>query len=453
MLSFGSNMVRSGSNSGSGIRVGLRSQLKPHQQQQRKVLFSRRLHGAAEHPLKAGFASTGLVSLVGLGAALIGGYYLFDARSAFHEYIATPVCRLVTDAETSHKIAVKLMKFGAFPRLYEDIDDPILEMDVFGKKLSNPIGIAAGLDKDAEAIDGLFSIGFGYVEVGSVTPEPQAGNPSPRVFRLPKDKAVINRYGFNSIGHFAVMTNLRLRLEKWIQKNNTEPTSNALLKNKILAVNLGKNKTGDEVNDYVLGVQRLGPLADVLVINVSSPNTPGLRSLQQESKLTNLLTTVVAERDGLTGTKPPVLVKIAPDLTEPEIESIANAVKKSKIDGVIVSNTTISRPVETMRTPRIGVINEVGGLSGPPVKPLALKAIRTLRKYTKDSDIVLVGCGGISNGKDAIEFAKAGASFVQLYTAFAYHGPALGAKIKEQVTAELKKEGKTWKEIIGTEKL
>lgn len=201
------------------------------------------------------------------------------------------------------------------------------------------------------------------------------------------------------------------------------------------------------------GVSRLGPYADVLIVNVSSPNTPGLRDLQSELKLTNLLATVVKERNtlgvNLLNKKPPVLVKVAPDLTEPEIESIANSAKAAKVDGIIISNTTIQRPTENLLTTNTNLINQTGGLSGKPLKPLSLKALKTLRKYTKDSDLVLVGCGGISSGKDALEFGKAGATFIELYTAFAYKGPALPSKIRDELVVELKKEGKTWQQIIG----
>ena len=214
---------------------------------------------------------------------------------------------------------------------------------------------------------------------------------------------------------------------------------------------MGKNKQGEEVGDYVKGVQRLGPYADVLVINVSSPNTPGLRDLQSESKLLKLLSTVVQERDlngkNLLGKLPPVMVKVAPDLSEPEIESIAAAAKQSGVDGIIISNTTIQRPENLLSDSK--VVGEVGGLSGKPLKPLALQALKTLRKHTKDSKLVLVGCGGISTGKDVVEFGKAGATFVQLYTSFAYKGPGLPAKLMDDVRDELNKEGKSWMEIVG----
>lgn len=391
------------------------------------------------------------ISAVGaVGAAL----YVFDARATIHENLFCPLIRLTMDEEAGHKLGIELMKYGLAPRLIgeESLEkelEPLLGVNVFGYRLKSPIGLAAGLDKDGVALDSLFKTGFSYVEIGSITPEAQPGNPKPRLFRLPRDEAVINRYGFNSAGHLPVVATLARRLAK---HKGRHPNSNALRDNCFLGINLGKNKKGDEIKDYVKGVQRLGPFADVLVINVSSPNTQGLRDLQSEEKLTTLLTTVVEERNALgynnIGNKPPVLVKVSPDLSEQEIESIATAAKASKADGIIISNTTIRRP-KNLYTTDEELISQTGGLSGKPLKPIALEALRTLRKYTKDSDLVLIGCGGISSGKDALEFGKAGATFVQLYTAFAYKGPGLPSKVREELADLLKKEGKTWLQIIG----
>ncbi|CAK9683977.1 dihydroorotate dehydrogenase (fumarate) [Candida parapsilosis] len=422
--------------------------------------YSARLNG--RKILRSSFLPGPITLLVGGALAGIGGYYLLDSRSSIHEYVLCPLIRTFTDAEQGHKLGIFFMKYGLVPRLLDEgrnDQSDVLGVNVFGHTLKNPIGLAAGLDKDGEAIDSLFNVGFSYVEIGSITPEPQPGNPQPRFFRLPRDDAVINRYGFNSTGHFNVIARLRVRFtklfEKWERSHaaGLMPFSNAFQQGKLLGINLGKNKTGDEVEDYVKGVSRLGPYADVLVINVSSPNTPGLRDLQNESKLTNLLTTVVKERNtlqtNLLGTKPPILVKIAPDLTEPEIMSIANSAKEAKVDGIIISNTTIQRPKDKLLTTDESLINQTGGLSGKPLKPLSLNALKLLNKYTKGSGLVLVGCGGISNGKDALEFAKAGATFVELYTAFAYKGPGLVAKIRDELAAELRKEGKTWQQIVN----
>lgn len=414
-----------------------------------RATTTKRFASTSTKPLKAGI----LPSKLTLALTLIGGsaftLYCFDARSAIHEYVLCPIIRAVTDAEDGHKLGIFFMKYGLVPRLFNDRDDAVLNTQIFGKKLNNPIGIAAGLDKNGEAIEALFNAGFGYVEIGSITPLPQPGNPLPRFFRLPKDDAVINRYGFNSEGHDAVVSRLEERLESKT-KYNAFPGTHSFRDGRVFSVNLGKNKTGDEIEDYLKGVDRFNGLADVLVINVSSPNTPGLRKLQGEEKLTNLLTSIIGRRDSLaakSGKTTPVLVKIAPDLSESEIESIVNSAKTSKINGIIISNTTIQRP-ETLKSPK-ELTSETGGLSGAPVKPFALKALRTAAKYAKGSDLVLVGCGGISSGKDALEFGKAGADFVQLYTSFAYKGPGLVYKIKKELTEELKKEGKSWREIVG----
>ena len=405
-------------------------------------------------PLKSSMLPNPIIYGLALAGIIGGAYYLLDARSAVHEYVLCPIIRNITDGEQGHKLGILCMKYGLVPWLRETSNDNVLSVDVFGTKLRSPIGLAAGLDKDGEAIDSLLDCGFSYVEIGSITPLPQPGNPKPRFFRLERDDAVINRYGFNSSGHFNVLATLKLRFEKLItrfSRNSEEPFSNAFKSGKLLGINLGKNKQGEEVGDYVKGVQRLGPYADVLVINVSSPNTPGLRDLQSESKLMKLLSTVVQERDingkNLLGKLPPVMVKVAPDLSEPEIESIAAAAKQSGVDGIIISNTTIQRPENLLSDSK--VVGEVGGLSGKPLKPLALQALKTLRKHTKDSKLVLVGCGGISTGKDVVEFGKAGATFVQLYTSFAYKGPGLPAKLMDDVRDELNKEGKSWMEIVG----
>ena len=405
-------------------------------------------------PLKSSMLPNPIIYGLALAGIIGGAYYLLDARSAVHEYVLCPIIRNITDGEQGHKLGILCMKYGLVPWLRETSNDNVLSVDVFGTKLRSPIGLAAGLDKDGEAIDSLLDCGFSYVEIGSITPLPQPGNPKPRFFRLERDDAVINRYGFNSSGHFNVLATLKLRFEKLItrfSRNSEEPFSNAFKSGKLLGINLGKNKQGEEVGDYVKGVQRLGPYADVLVINVSSPNTPGLRDLQSESKLLKLLSTVVQERDlngkNLLGKLPPVMVKVAPDLSEPEIESIAAAAKQSGVDGIIISNTTIQRPENLLSDSK--VVGEVGGLSGKPLKPLALQALKTLRKHTKDSKLVLVGCGGISTGKDVVEFGKAGATFVQLYTSFAYKGPGLPAKLMDDVRDELNKEGKSWMEIVG----
>ncbi|XP_021112406.1 dihydroorotate dehydrogenase (quinone), mitochondrial isoform X5 [Heterocephalus glaber] len=303
------------------------------------------------------------------------------------------------------------------------------EVRVLGHKFRNPVGIAAGFDKHGEAVDGLFKLGFGFVEVGSVTPQPQEGNLRPRIFRLPEDQAVINRCGFNSQGLLAVERRLRAR-----QQKQTRLTADGLP----LGINLGKNKTSvDAAADYAEGIRVLGPLADYLVVNVSSPNTPGLRSLQGKTELCCLLTKVLQERDALQrAQKPAVLVKIAPDLTAQDKEDIACVVRELGIDGLIVTNTTVSRPAGLR-----GVLHsEAGGLSGKPLRDLSTQTIREMYALTQGR-IPIIGVGGVSSGQDALEKIRAGASLVQLYTALTYGGPPVVGRVKRELEALLKEQG------------
>ncbi|OLL25282.1 Dihydroorotate dehydrogenase (quinone), mitochondrial [Neolecta irregularis DAH-3] len=431
----------------------------------------RRLFTSNAQPSLSSRLNDVILGLTALAGASFFAYYAFDSRAGVHRHVIVPLLHAFTEPEDAHKIAIDILKWGLSPRDTKP-DSEQLAVQLWGRKLSNPIGIAAGFDKHGEAVDGLFNLGFSYVEVGTVTPEPQPGNAKPRYFRLPVDKATINRYGFNSDGHRVVAQRLRDRIRirthlfhksshtKKLMPLSPNPLgplnlSRSLHCGKLLGVNLGKNKDGDEIGDYVLGVQNLGPYADVLIVNVSSPNTPGLRQLQRKDTLENLLAAVVGERDKLPGPRVPVCVKIAPDLDTEEIQGIACAVEKSGIDGVIVSNSTIQRP--STLTPGIHLsifsaanldphINEQGGLSGPPLKPLALQTLRTLRRHVPDS-VVIIGCGGICTGKDAIEYARAGADFVQVYTSFGYDGPGLPRRLKDEILEEL--DGKRWAEIVG----
>ncbi|XP_042293455.1 dihydroorotate dehydrogenase (quinone), mitochondrial isoform X3 [Sceloporus undulatus] len=303
------------------------------------------------------------------------------------------------------------------------------QVEAFGRRFRNPLGLAAGFDKDGEAVDGLFRLGFGFVEVGTVTPRPQEGNPRPRVFRLAQDRAIINRYGFNSQGHAAVGQRLKARQEA--QRSLSEAGLP-------LGINLGKNKaSADAVVDYVAGVRALGPLADYLVVNVSSPNTAGLRALQGKAELRLLLTKVLAERDALAvEPKPAVLVKIAPDLTAQEKRDIASVVCELGVDGLVVTNTTVSRP-DTLRG---AFRDEAGGLSGPPLRPLSTQTVREMYALTQGR-VPIIGVGGICSGKDALEKIRAGASLVQLYTALTYQGPPVVRTVKQELEALLREQG------------
>ncbi|KAM4639346.1 dihydroorotate dehydrogenase (quinone), mitochondrial isoform 2-T2 [Amazona ochrocephala] len=332
----------------------------------------------------------------------------------------------------------------------------LAEVQVLGHRFCNPVGLAAGFDKHGEAMDGLYKMGFGFVEVGTVTPEPQEGNPRPRVFRLVEDEAVINRYGFNSHGHAAVERRLRAR-----QDTQLRLTRGGMP----LGINLGKNKSSaDAAADYVAGVQTLGPLADYLVVNVSSPNTPGLRDLQGKAELQDLLAKVLAARDALPCTqKPAVLVKIAPDLSTQDKQDIASVVCEGTllmrvprgcwpgmgghaphaaappqlgVDGLIVSNTTVSRPSSLQSRQR----SEPGGLSGKPLRELSTQTIRDMYSLTR-GQVPIIGVGGVSSGQDALEKIRAGASLVQMYTALVYHGPPVVQAVKQELEELLREQG------------
>ncbi|KAH9029891.1 hypothetical protein EDB84DRAFT_1495575 [Lactarius hengduanensis] len=417
-------------------------------------LVSRRIPVKSSHSSRS-FASTteptsrirtsAYVTLFALTAGVSAVYYL-DSRAAVHRYLITPIIRHALDPETGHKLAVGVLESGLSPR---DMfpDDERLKTELWGQGLSNPIGLAAGFDKDGRAIDGLFNLGFGWVEVGSVTPKPQSGNPRPRVFHLPEDDALINRYGFPSQGQVSVLSRLRARLPTF--PSAADEDSASLRNGRLLAVNLGKNKESpqESPDDFITGVRAFAPHADVLVINVSSPNTPGLRGLQKRELLSQLLRGVVQARDEVATSptrRPKLVLKISPDLDSHGLEDIADAVSTVKgIDGVIVTNTTIQRPVYLRNANRA----QQGGLSGAPLQPLALEAVRGLRKRLP-AEIPIIGCGGISSGADALAFASAGASFVQLYTAFGYDGVGTCRRIKDELTEELARRGTTWHDVV-----
>lgn len=346
--------------------------------------------------------------------------------------------------EAAHDAAIALLRQHGL-RLFRPRDpDPILRSVVLGLDLPSPLGLAAGFDKNAEAIDGAFGMGFGFVEIGSVTPRPQPGNPKPRVFRLNADHAVINRMGFNNDGIAAVAA----RVEGW--------RVSASARRGILGVNLGKNKDSeDAAADYAIGAARFAKIADYLVVNVSSPNTPGLRALQSKESLLAILRRTRAARDGATsGGKSldqprawsvPLLVKVAPDLAEQDLLDIAELAMQGEMDGLIVSNTTVARPAELQSPHR----NEMGGLSGAPLKPMALEMLRRLRMLTH-GEVVLIGVGGISNADDAYARIRAGAHLVQLYTGLIYGGIGLPAEILRGLAARLRADGfRSVSEAVG----
>ena len=334
------------------------------------------------------------------------------------------------DPECGHAFAIKALGLGCVPRP-KRLAEPVLATRVFGLDFPNPVGLAAGFDKDAEVVDAMLGQGFGYVEVGSVTPRPQPGNPKPRLFRLPPDRAVINRMGFNNKGVAAMAKRLGARPKRGV-----------------VGVNLGKNKdTERAVDDYVIGAKALAAHADYLAVNVSSPNTPGLRALQSRAPLVEILAgvrEVLAEIAKAGGRRPPLLLKIAPDLTSEDLADIAAVAMgadlgvgpgETGVDGLIVTNTTWSR--ETLTHPNQA---ETGGMSGAPLFAASTEVLRQVYRLT-EGRLPLVGVGGISDGRDAYLKIRAGASLVQLYTAMVFDGPGVGAKVAAELAQCLKADG------------
>jgi dihydroorotate dehydrogenase len=302
-----------------------------------------------------------------------------------------------------------------------------LRIRVAGLDFPNPIGLAAGFDKDGEVFGQILRLGFGFTEVGTVTPQPQAGNPQPRLFRLPEDRAVINRLGFNNKGQEAA----RARLAKRRRGG-------------LVGINIGANKdSNDRIGDYARGARAMAPLADYLTVNISSPNTPGLRALQDKAALDELVAAVMEARGDT-----PVFLKVAPDLEHADVDDIAAVAVQRKLDALIVSNTTVSRPKL-----KSAYRDEGGGLSGAPLKDLALERLRDFRRATGGA-VPLIGVGGIGSGEDAFERIRAGASLVQLYTALVYSGPGLARAMARDLRRLLRRHGfRNVAEAVGTEGL
>ena len=337
------------------------------------------------------------------------------------------------DSEMAHRLAIAGLKAlptrGARSSLAKA---GAAQIDVAGVIFPNPVGVAAGFDKDAEVPDALLGLGFGFTEVGSITPRPQAGNPKPRLFRLVEDEAVINRMGFNNAGSEATLARLRARVDR--------PG--------VLGINIGANKDSeDRIADYAAMAGIMAPYASYLAVNVSSPNTPGLRALQDEGALSALIDAVLAARDASGAeTLPPIFLKVAPDLEPADIDAIARIALDKKLGALIVSNTTISRPA--LASHHAG---EAGGLSGAPLRTLALERVRDFRKAT-GAAIPLVGVGGIATAEHAWERILAGASLVQLYSAMVYEGPGLGARIAQGIERLMVRDGfASVAEAVGSE--
>ena len=340
------------------------------------------------------------------------------------------------DAERAHTLTIAAMKSGMDGMIGKSRDFDNLRTEVFGLSFSNPIGLAAGFDKNADVIQASHAMGFGFAEAGTVTPRAQAGNEKPRLFRLSKDKAVINRFGFNNkgLGYF------RKNLEK-LRVGGSKP----------FGANIGANKTSEDKSaDYVTCIKALYGMSDYFTVNISSPNTPGLRSLQSPEALADLLQRVLKERSDAiaSGHKYiPILVKIAPDLTEGDIRDIAEIAAASAIDGLIVSNTTVARPA-SLRSRHKG---ESGGLSGVPLMELSTKALADVWQAT-GGEMPLIGAGGVSSGADAYRKIRAGASLVQLYSALVYEGPGLIDRVKRELSACLENDGyATINEAVGAD--
>jgi dihydroorotate dehydrogenase len=336
--------------------------------------------------------------------------------SALHGLATAALRRL--DPEDAHRLAIRALKAGLGPSAAAH--DAILAVDLAGLSLPSCLGLAAGFDKDAEVSDAMLGAGFGFVECGSVTPLPQAGNPRPRLFRLTEDRAVINRMGFNNKGLEAFAANLARRRQGA----------------GIVGANIGANKeAADRMADYVAGLERLWPLADYFTVNVSSPNTPGLRALQTRQALAELLGRLAEARRGLPGHRP-VFLKVAPDLEDGEVEAIADTVADNGFDGVVVSNTTVARPASL----RSAQASEMGGLSGAP---LAGPSTAVLARFhaAAQGRFVLIGAGGVASGAEAYAKIRAGARAVQLYSALVYEGPGLVGRIASDLAARLRADG------------
>ena len=333
------------------------------------------------------------------------------------------------DPETAHDFAIKSLKFNYLPeKIFEVEDEQILNIELLGKNFPNPIGLAAGFDKSAEAYNSILKLGFGFVEIGTVTPLKQLGNPKPRIFRLKDDGALINRLGFNNDGIDTIKNRIRKEGKKGI-----------------LGINIGPNKdTKDKKNDFCLGLKNFFDIADYITVNISSPNTKGLRDFQHQEKLLELLQDLNKIKDE-NKTKIPLLLKISPDIKDNQIEEISDLAIKNNISAIVLTNTTNGN--------RENLISEIkkeeGGLSGEPLQKISTQMIKKFYKRLSGT-IPIIGVGGINSGKSAYEKITAGASLLQLYTGFVYRGPLAAKEIKKELIAILKTEGiKNIKDAIG----
>ncbi len=335
---------------------------------------------------------------------------------AFAFSLARPVLHAL-DAETAHGLTIRALSM--MPNSGAPVPDVRLQLRAFGLSFPNPLGLAAGFDKNAEVPDAMLGLGLGFTEIGTVTPKPQAGNPRPRLFRLAEDQAVINRMGFNNEGHAATLRRLEARRGR----------------GGIVGVNIGANKDAeDRIGDYVAGISAFAHVASYFTVNISSPNTPGLRALQSRAELEQLLARLNTARVKQ-AQRPPMLLKIAPDLREDELEDIAAACGDGAVDGIIVSNTTLSR--DGVRSP---LASEQGGLSGQPLLALSTRQLARIYLLT-GGRIPLIGVGGVHDAASALRKIRAGATLVQLYSALVYGGPGLITSILRGLAEEVQRSG------------
>ena len=333
------------------------------------------------------------------------------------------------DPETAHNLAIKSLKLNLTPNIIsENKDDPMFKTNLFGKEIDNPIGMAAGFDKNAEVYNSLFKLGFGFVEVGTVTPLEQYGNPKPRVFRLVEDEALINRLGFNNLGAKNVSNRIRSNLSKGL-----------------LGINIGPNKdSNDRLNDYLIGLRTFHDIADYITINISSPNTENLRNFHDKTRFDELMNSIQEEKIKIKS-KIPTVVKISPDISEEQIGMISKTLLNYKVSAIIISNTT-----EKNREKLNNILkHQKGGLSGKPLEEEANKLINKFYKLLKGK-IEIIGVGGVDSGESAYRKFLAGASYVQLYTGMVFQGPNIVGKIKKELKEILIADGiKNFREIIG----
>tara|TARA_B100000767_G_C19745373_1_gene528236 strand:+ start:405 stop:1451 length:1047 start_codon:yes stop_codon:yes gene_type:complete len=333
------------------------------------------------------------------------------------------------DPEAAHDLAIKSLKLNVIPKSFFKVDgEEMLEIKLFKKKLKNPIGLAAGFDKSAEVYNSLFKLGFGFIEVGTITPRRQTGNPKPRIFRLEKDKAMINRLGFNNDGMEIVLE----RLDESVPED-------------FLGINIGPNKdTKDKTSDFIKCFNKLNKLASYITINISSPNTEGLRDFHEEKLLSNLLSKLSKIKKNKK-IQCPIVLKVSPDIDDKDIININELILKFKIDGIILTNTTNQQREHLSDTKK----NEIGGLSGLPLQKLSLKLIKNFYKLNKGK-VPIIGVGGVDSGQSAFEKIAAGATAVQLYTGMVYNGPGVIKDIKKELIEILKKEKiKNIQEAVG----